>query len=137
MQNDLIKELSTNFIEYAVAVNTDRSIPDAKSGLKPVARRILYGALHSGYTNNKAHVKCARIVGDVMGSLHPHGDSSIYGALVRLSQDWVMRYPLIDFHGNNGNIIGDGPAHMRYTECRLSKLAEDGLLQGTKKNNVE
>ena len=137
MQNDVIKELGTNFIEYAVAVNTDRSIPDSKSGLKPVARRILYGAYDTGRTSNKAHVKAARIVGDVMGSLHPHGDSSIYGALVRLSQDWVMRYPLIDFHGNNGNITGDGPAHMRYTEARLSKIAEDGLLQGLKKGNVD
>ena len=137
MQNDVINELGQNFIEYAVAVNTDRSIPDTKSGLKPVARRILYGAFDTGRTSNKAHVKAARIVGDVMGSLHPHGDSSIYGALVRLSQPWVMRYPLIDFHGNNGNIVGDGPAHMRYTEARLSKLAEDGLLQGLKKNNVD
>ena len=136
MTNDLINELSQNFIEYAVAVNTDRSIPDAKSGLKPVARRILYGALHSGYTNNKAHVKCAKIVGDVMGQFHPHGDSSIYGALVRLAQPWIMRYPLIDFHGNLGNIGGDGPAAYRYTEARLSKLAEDGMLIGLKKNNV-
>ena len=137
MKNDVLKELGTNFIEYAVAVNTDRSIPDAKSGLKPVARRILYGAYSTGRTSNKAHVKAARIVGDVMGSLHPHGDSSIYGALVRLSQDWVMRYPLIDFHGNNGNITGDGPAHMRYTEARLAKISEDGLLNGLKKNNVD
>ena len=137
MQNDVLKELGTNFIEYAVAVNTDRSIPDAKSGLKPVARRILYGAYSTGRTSNKAHVKAARIVGDVMGSLHPHGDSSIYGALVRLSQNWVMRYPLIDFHGNNGNITGDGAAHMRYTEARLAKISEDGLLNGLKKNNVD
>ena len=137
MQNDIINELGQNFIEYAVAVNTDRSIPDTKSGLKPVARRILYGALDSGYTSNKAHVKAARLVGDVMGRLHPHGDSSIYGALVRLSQNWVMRYPLIDFHGNNGNITGDDAASMRYTEVRLSKLTEDGLLSGLKKNNVD
>ena len=137
MQNDVLKELGTNFIEYAVAVNTDRSFPDAKSGLKPVARRILYGAYSTGRTSNKAHVKAARIVGDVMGSLHPHGDSSIYAALVRLSQSWVMRYPLIDFHGNNGNITGDGAAHMRYTEARLAKISEDGLLNGLKKNNVD
>ena len=137
MQFDVVKELGQNFIEYAVAVNTDRSIPDTKSGLKPVARRILYGAYNTGRTSNKPHVKAARIVGDVMGGLHPHGDSSIYGALVRLSQDWIMRYPLIDWHGNNCNITGDGPAHMRYTEARLSKLAEDGLLTGLKKNNVD
>ena len=135
--NDIINELSTNFIEYAVAVNTDRSIPDAKSGLKPVHRRILWGAYEKGYTFNKPHVKSAKIVGDVMGTYHPHGDSSIYGALVRLSQPWVMRYPLIDWHGSNGNIDGDGPAHMRYTEARLSKLAEDGMLFGIKKRNVD
>lgn len=138
MQNDLTKELGTNFIEYAVAVNTDRAIPNAKDGLKPVAKRILWGAEDkTKCISSKPHVKAAKLVGDIMGTYHPHGDSSIYGALVRLSQNWVMRYPLIDFHGNNGNIIGDGPAHMRYTECRLSKLAEDGLLQGTKKNNVD
>ena len=136
MSNELIRELSQNFIEYAVAVNSDRSIPDAKSGLKPVARRILYGAYVNGRTSNKPCVKNARIVGDVMGQLHPHGDSSIYGALVRLSQDWVMRYPLIDFHGNQGNIAGDGPAAMRYTEGRLAKLSEDGMLANIKKDNV-
>ena len=135
--NDLVDELKTNFIEYAVAVNTDRSIPDAKSGLKPVAKRILFGALRKGYVNNKPHVKCARIVGDVMGELHPHGDSSIYGALVRLSQPWSLRYPLIDFHGSNGNIDGDGPAAYRYTEARLSKIAEEGMLSGIKKGNVD
>ena len=137
IQNDLINELSTNFIEYAVAVNTDRSIPDAKSGLKPVAKRILYGAFDEGFSSNKPHVKCANIVGNVMAQWHPHGDSSIYGALVRLSQNWVMRYPLIDFHGSNGNRDGDGPAAYRYTEARLSKLTEDGLLTGIKKNNVD
>ena len=135
--NDLINELSTNFIEYAVAVNSDRAIPDSTSGLKPVAKRILWGAYEKGYTFNKPHVKSAKIVGDVMGTYHPHGDSSIYGALVRLSQPWVMRYPLIDWHGSNGNIDGDGPAHMRYTEARLSKLAEDGMLKGIKKKNVD
>ena len=137
IQNDLINELSTNFIEYAVAVNTDRSIPDAKSGLKPVAKRILYGAFDEGFSSNKPHVKCANIVGNVMAQWHPHGDSSIYGALVRLSQNWVMRYPLIDFHGSNGNRDGDGPAAYRYTEARLSKITEDGLLAGIKKNNVD
>ena len=135
--NDLINELGTNFIEYAVAVNTDRAIPDATSGLKPVAKRILWSAFEEGRTFSKPHVKAARIVGDVMGKYHPHGDSSIYGAMVRLSQPWVMRYPLIDWHGNNGNIAGDGPAAARYTEARLSRIAEDGLLCGLKKRNVE
>ena len=137
MNNDLVKELGTNFIEYAVAVNTDRAIPDALSGLKPVAKRILWSSFESGRIYSKPHVKAARIVGDVMGKYHPHGDSSIYGAMVRLSQDWVMRYPLIDWHGNNGNIAGDGPAAARYTEARLSKIAEDGMLAGIKKNNVD
>ena len=135
--SDLTHEIGTNFIEYAVAVNTDRAIPDAKSGLKPVAKRILYCAYDEGYSNNKPHQKCAAIVGDVMGKYHPHGDSSIYGALVRLAQPWVMRYPLIDFHGSYGNQGGDGPAAHRYTEARLAKLAEDGMLQGLKKNAVD
>ena len=135
--NDIYNELHTNFIEYAYAVNSDRAIPSAADGLKPVAKRILYSCLMEGRTASKPHVKAARIVGDVMGKLHPHGDSSIYGAMARLSQDWVMRYPLIDWHGNNGNIVGDGPAAARYTEARLAKIAEDGLLQGLKKNNVD
>ena len=137
MQNDVLKELGTNFIEYAVAVNTDRAIPDATSGLKPVAKRILWSMLEEGRTFNKPHVKCARIYGDVMGKYHPHGDSSIYGAMVRLSQPWVMRYPLIDWHGNNGNQSGDGPAAGRYTEARLSKISEEGVLKGLKKRNVD
>ena len=137
MQNDVKQELGTNFIEYAVAVNTDRAIPDSKSGLKPVAKRILWSTFEEGRLSSKPHVKAARIVGDVMGKYHPHGDSSIYGALVRLSQSWIMRYPLIDWHGNNGNIDGDGPAHMRYTEARLSKITEDGMLKNIKKKNVD
>jgi len=137
MYNDLTQELKQNFIEYAVAVNTDRAIPDAKSGLKPVAKRILYGAFDQGFSSSKPHVKCANIVGNVMADWHPHGDSSIYGALVRLAQPWVMRYPLIDFHGSMGNRDGDGPAAYRYTEARLSKLSEVGMLNGIKKNNID
>ena len=135
--NDIKNEMSRNFIEYAVACNTDRAIPDAKSGLKPVAKRILWSAFEEGRSFSKPHMKSARIVGDVMGKYHPHGDSSIYGAMVRLSQPWVMRYPLIDWHGNNGTISGDGPAAARYTEARLSKISEDGLLDGIKKKNVD
>lgn len=135
--SELVNELSKNFIEYAAAVNGDRAIPDATSGLKPVARRILWGAFDGGYTSSKEYAKCARIVGDVMGKWHPHGDSSIYGALVRLSQPWIMRYPLIDFHGNMGSIAGDGPAAYRYTNARLSKLSEEGMLNNIKKKNVE
>lgn len=137
MQNDIKNELSKNFIEYAVAVNSDRAIPDSKSGLKPVAKRILWSAFEEGRLSNKPHVKSARVVGDVMGKYHPHGDSSIYGAMVRLSQPWVLRYPLIDWHGNNGTQSGDGPAAARYTEARLSKIAEDGLLCNLKKKNVD
>ena len=137
MFNDVRNELSVNFIEYAAAVNTDRALPDAKSGLKPVAKRILWSAYEQGRLSSKPHVKSARIVGDCMAAYHPHGDSSIYGAMVRLSQNWVLRYPLIDWHGSNGNIAGDGPAAARYTEARLSKIAEDGLLAGLKKKNVD
>ena len=136
MFNDVQNELKKNFIEYAVAVNTDRSIPSATDGLKPVARRILWSAHESGYTYSKPHVKSARIVGNTMGQYHPHGDSSIYGAMVRLSQNWVLRYPLIDWHGSNGTQSGDGPAASRYTEARLSKISEDGLLANIKKKNV-
>lgn len=135
--NDLVNELGTNFIEYAAAVNTDRAIPDARDGLKPVAKRILWSAFEQGLASNKPHVKSARIVGEVIGKWHPHGDSSVYGAMVRLSQPWVMRYPLIDWHGNNGNIAGDGPAAARYTEARLAKISEDGLLNAIKKENVD
>lgn len=137
MYNDLTYELGQNFIEYAVAVNTDRAIPDANSGLKPVAKRILYGTYDCGFSSAKPHVKCANIVGNVMADWHPHGDSSIYGALVRLAQPWVMRYPLIDFHGSMGNRDGDGPAAYRYTEARLAKISEDGMLNGIKKKNVD
>ena len=135
--SDLVQELGTNFIEYAAAVNTDRAIPDARDGLKPVAKRILWSAFEEKRLFSKPHVKSARIVGDVMGKYHPHGDSSIYGAMVRLSQNWVMRYPLIDWHGSNGNIAGDGPAAARYTEARLAKVSEDGLLNHIKENNVD
>lgn len=134
---DIVDEVRTNSLEYGVAVTTDRAIPDATSGLKPVALRILWDGFIVGIFSSKPHVKCARIVGDTMGRFHPHGDSSIYGALVRLAQEWVMRYPLIDWHGNKGNILGDGPASMRYTEARLSKLAEDGMLANLKKKNVD
>lgn len=134
---DLITELGTNFIEYAVAVNTDRSIPDAKTGLKPVAKRILYCSYDEGFSSKKPHVKCANIVGNTMAYWHPHGDSSIYGALVRLSQNWTLRYPLIDFHGSNGSRDGDEPAAYRYTEARLATIAEDGMLVGMKKGVVD
>lgn len=137
IQTELSKELGQNFINYAVAVNSDRSIPDSFTGLKPVARRIMFVMDDEGFCSSKPHKKSAKAVGSIMGRVHPHGDSSIYEAMIRLSQEWVMRYPLVDIHGNNGNIDGDGPAASRYTEARLSKLAEDGLLGNLKKNNVD
>lgn len=134
---ELTHELGQNFINYAMAVNSDRSIPDSTTGLKPVHKRILYCALMDGNTSNKKYVKCANNVGNMLAYWHPHGDSSVYSALVRLAQPWVMRYPLIDFHGNLGNESGDPPAHYRYTECRLAKISEDGILNGVKKHAVE
>ncbi len=132
----IVDEVEQSFLDYSVSVITDRAIPSAEDGLKPVARRILWDMLDKGYTNNKKFVKCAQPVGDTMGRFHPHGDSSIYGALVWLSQPWNMRYPLIDFHGNNGSRDGDEPAAYRYTECKLSKLAEE-TLANIKKNTVD
>ena len=134
---DLCNELSENFLGYAEAVNSDRAIPDAKCGLKPVARRILWVMYDGGYLSSKTHKKCAKITGEVMGRVHPHGDSAIYEALVRLAQPWVLRYPLIDFHGNWGSIAGDGAAANRYTEAKLPKIVEDGMLQGLKKKVVD
>lgn len=132
--NDISQELQQNWIDYAMACNTDRAIPNAQDGLKPVAKRILWGMLDKTKAiSSKPHIKSARIVGDIMGTYHPHGDSSIYEALIRLSRNWELRYPLIDVHGNNGNIMGDGEAAMRYTESRLSKITEKGMLAPLRK----
>ena len=120
-------EMKKSFIAYAMAVNVSRAIPDVRDGLKPVHRRILYSMNETGITSDKPHKKCARIVGDVLGKYHPHGDSSVYGALVRLAQDFAIRYPLIEGHGNFGSVDGDPPAAYRYTEARLSKLADEML----------
>jgi len=136
IQTPIIEEVEQSFLDYSLSVITDRAIPAVEDGCKPVVRRILWSMLESGYKNNKPYVKCARPVGDIMGKYHPHGDSSIYGALVGISQPWNMRYPLIDFHGNNGSRDGDGPAAMRYTECRLSKIAE-ATLADIKKDCVD
>ena len=132
----IIPEVEQSFLDYSLSVITDRALPSAEDGLKPVARRILYDMFDKGYTNNKKFVKCAQPVGDTMGRFHPHGDSSIYGALVWLSQPWNMRYPLIAFHGNNGSRDGDGPAAYRYTECKLSPLGEQ-MLADLKKDTVD
>ena len=136
LSTPIINEVEQSFIDYSMSVITDRAIPSAEDGLKPVARRVLWDMFDKGYFYNKKHVKCAQPVGDTMGRFHPHGDSSIYGALVYLSQPWNMRYPLISFHGNNGSRDGDGPAAYRYTECKLSKAGED-MLADIKKNTCD
>ena len=136
LQTPIIQEVEQSFLDYSLSVITDRAIPSAEDGLKPVARRILWDMFDKGYKNDKKFVKCAQPVGDTMGRFHPHGDSSIYGALVWLSQPWNMRYPLIAFHGNNGSRDGDNPAAYRYTECKLSKMGEE-MLMDIKKNTVD
>ena len=136
LNTPIINEVEQSFIDYSMSVITDRAIPSAEDGLKPVARRILWDMFDKGYLNNKKYVKCAQPVGDTMGRFHPHGDSSIYGALVYLSQPWNMRYPLISFHGNNGSRDGHEPAAYRYTECKLSKAGED-MLADIKKDTCD
>ena len=133
---DVNHQMKTNFIAYAMAVNVSRAIPDVRDGLKPVHRRIIYGMGDAGYTYDKAYRKCARIVGDVMGKYHPHGDSSIYDALVRLAQDFSINCPLVDGHGNFGSVDGDSAAAMRYTEARLSKISSE-LLRDIDKDTVD
>ena len=118
------EEMRNAYIDYSMSVIVARALPDVRDGLKPVQRRILYGMMELGNTSDKPHKKSARTVGDVLGKYHPHGDSSVYGALVRMAQDWIMRYPLIDGQGNFGSIDGDSPAAMRYTEARLKKIGE-------------
>lgn len=133
---EINNEMKKSFIEYAMAVNMSRAIPDVRDGFKPVHRRILYSMNEVGITSDKPHKKCARIVGDVLGKYHPHGDSSVYGALVRLAQDFAIRYPLVDGHGNFGSVDGDPPAAYRYTEARLSKLADE-MLRDIDKDTVD
>ena len=129
-------ELKKSFIAYAMAVNVSRAIPDVRDGLKPVHRRILYSMHEMGLYNDKAYRKCARIVGDVLGKFHPHGDSAVYDALVRLAQDFTINCPLVDGHGNFGSVDGDPPAAMRYTEARMSKLAAE-MLRDLDKETVD
>ena len=135
-ENNIVDEVKTSFLEYSMSVITSRALPDLRDGLKPVHRRILWSMYNSGYTPDKPHRKSAKTVGEVMGNYHPHGDSSIYEAMVRMAQDFNQRYLLIDGHGNFGNIEGDGAAAMRYTESRLSKLSLE-LLADIKKNTVD
>lgn len=134
---NLENEMSENFYEYAISTITDRAIPDCRDGLKPVQKRLLYCAYDEGMLSSKPQVKCASLVGTCMGKWHPHGDSSIYDTLIRLSRPWEMRYPLLDFHGNNGSISGDPPAAYRYTETRLNKLSEAGFFENIKWDIVD
>ncbi|MBR5662099.1 MAG: DNA gyrase subunit A [Bacilli bacterium] len=136
IENNIVKEIKKSFIDYSVSVITSRAIPDLRDGLKPVHRRILWSMYENGYTPDKPHRKCATTVGNVMGRYHPHGDSSIYEAMVRLAQDFNERYMLIDGHGNFGNIEGDGAAAYRYTESRLSKISLE-LLRDIRKDTVD
>ena len=135
-ENNIVDEVEKSFLDYSMSVITSRAIPDLRDGLKPVHRRILWSMFNSGYTPDKPHRKSAKTVGEVMGNYHPHGDSSIYEAMVRMAQDFNQRYLLIDGHGNFGNIEGDGAAAMRYTESRLSKLSLE-LLSDIRKNTVD
>ena len=135
-KNDIVSEIEKSFIDYSMSVIVARALPDLRDGLKPVHRRILWSMYESGYTNDKPHRKSARIVGDVMGKYHPHGDSSIYEAMVRMAQWYSYRTPLVDGHGNFGNIDGDGAAAMRYTESRLAKISLE-LLRDINKNTID
>ena len=120
-------EMKSAYIDYSMSVIVSRALPDVRDGLKPVHRRVLFGMQELGVMSNKAHKKSARIVGEVLGKYHPHGDTSVYDTMVRMAQDWSLRYPLVDGQGNFGSVDGDSPAAMRYTEARLRKIAEETL----------
>ncbi len=124
---DIEQEMKSAYIDYSMSVIVSRSLPDVRDGLKPVHRRVLFGMNEMGNTSGNPFKKAANAVGEVMGKYHPHGDSSIYGTVVRLAQDWAMRYTLVDGHGNFGSVDGDSPAAMRYTEVRLRRIGEDML----------
>src|SRR3989344_7376370 len=126
-QVEIVKEAKKAYLDYAMSVIVARAFPDVRDGMKPVHRRILYSMFHSGIHHTFSYKKSARIVGDVLGKYRPHGDAPVYGALVRLAQEFSMRYPLIDGQGNFGSIDGDSPAAMRYTEARLARISEEML----------
>ena len=136
IERDIENEMKTAYISYAMSVIVQRALPDVRDGLKPVHRRILYAMHEDGITSDKPYRKCANTVGSVLGRYHPHGDSSVYDAMVRMAQDFSLRYMLIDGHGNFGSIDGDGAAAMRYTEARMSKIAEY-MLTDIEKNTVD
>src|SRR5690554_4445000 len=130
------EEMKSAYIDYSMSVIVSRALPDVRDGLKPVHRRVLFGMNELGMASNKSHKKSARIVGEVLGKYHPHGDSSVYHAMVRMAQPWSMRYTLVDGQGNFGSVDGDSPAAMRYTEARLNKLSEETLMD-IDKNTVD
>ena len=133
---ELSKEMKKSYIDYAMSVIIGRALPDVRDGLKPVHRRILYTMHEAGLTPDKAYKKCATTVGDVLGKYHPHGDASVYDALVRLAQDFSMRYPLVDGQGNFGSVDGDPPAAYRYTESKMSKISLE-MLADIEKETVD
>ena len=136
LNHSLNEEMKTSYINYAMSVIIGRALPDARDGLKPVHRRVLYGMHEGGHTSEKKYSKSARSVGEVMGKYHPHGDQSIYDTMVRMAQDFSLRYPLVDGQGNFGSIDGDPPAAMRYTESRLDKISKH-MLEDIEKKIVE
>ena len=136
LNHSLNHEMKTSYINYAMSVIIGRALPDARDGLKPVHRRVLYGMFEGGHTSDKKFSKSARSVGEVMGKYHPHGDQSIYDTMVRMAQEFSLRYPLVDGQGNFGSIDGDPPAAMRYTESRLDRIAKH-MLEDIEKKTVD
>src|SRR3982751_4611468 len=130
------EEMKTAYIDYSMSVIVSRALPDVRGGLKPVHRRVLYGMQDLGVLSNRPYKKSARIVGEVLGKYHPHGDSSVYDTMVRMAQVWSLRYPLVDGQGNFGSIDGDSPAAMRYTEARMMKIAEE-MVSDIEKDTVD
>jgi len=136
IQVNIENQMKSAYIDYSMSVIVSRALPDIRDGLKPVHRRVLFGMLELGVLSNRTYKKSARIVGEVLGKYHPHGDTSVYDAMVRMAQDWSLRYPLVDGQGNFGSIDGDSPAAMRYTEARLRKISEE-LLADIDKETVD
>ena len=133
---DIAEEMKAAYIDYSMSVIVSRAIPDVRDGMKPVHRRVLYGMQELGLTSSKSHKKSARIVGEVLGKYHPHGDSSVYDTMVRMAQDWSLRYPLVNGQGNFGSVDGDSPAAMRYTEAKMEKIADE-VLKDIEKETVD
>src|SRR5512145_217508 len=136
IQINIEEEMKSAYIDYSMSVIVSRALPDVRDGLKPVHRRVLFGMQDLGVFSNRPYKKSARIVGEVLGKYHPHGDSSVYDAMVRMAQDWSLRYPLVEGQGNFGSMDGDSPAAMRYTEARLRKVAEE-MLADIDKNTID